>query len=304
VIPAFIAAYTNQNTNTIAQVDFVDGTRDFNFNNRFLLPKPNWQLKYDGLNKLPWFKEYISSFSIQHGYKSTLTVNNYGLNPEYNSLATSGDPGAIYSEIGPAKNANYFTRWLIPDVRISEQFSPVFGLNFKTKSDYTGGVEYRKARDLTLSVDVGELIETNSAEFIVDVGTILKDVNIGFLTGDRRGSKKTRPNSKSKDILDSVTGANNGSGVNDKKSKTLELKFAFSYRDDETKVHDLNKGLYSPEDQRGTTSWILSPSAEYGINKNLALRWYLDYNRTKPKISSSFPRTTFESGFVVRFKLQ
>ncbi len=309
LIPAFIAAYTNGDAEKVAEVDFVNGTRNLNFNEQFLLPKPNWKVKYDGLNKLPWFKDYISNFSVEHGYKSTLSVSNYNLNPEYNSLATSEDPlETIYSETGPPKNANYFTRWIIPDVKISEQFAPVLGINLKTKSDYTLGAEYRKSRDLILSVDVGELIETSSSEIIFDVGTILKDINIGFLTGDRKGKgKKRASSSKAKELIDNVTKGSGNRGVNDKKARTLELKLAFSYRDDETRIHDLNKdklNAYDSDAQRGTTSYILSPSAEYAINKSLAIRWYLDYNKTTPKVSSSFPRTTFESGFVVRFKLQ
>ncbi len=299
IIPAFIAAYTDADPRETSQIDFVtDPRNDWRF-----LPLPNWTISYNGLSKLPWFKDRLSSFRIDHGYKSTLTINNYNLNPEYDFA----DP---YGDIREA-NGNYFTRWEIPEIAISEQFSPIIGFSMKTKKEYTLEFQYRRTRDLVLSTSVGELRESNSTEFVFGTGAVLEDINIGFLTGDRKGKRKKRPGRENEDeendddkLLNTLgNSGRQGRGVNNNKPRTLTLNFDMSYRDNETLIHDILTETPTDMSTRGTTNIIVSPSAEYTITQQLALRYYLDYSYTRPKVSNSWPTTTFETGFVIRFKL-
>ncbi len=297
IIPAFIAAYTETNPLNSLQVDYVMNPRD----NWKFLPRPNWQISYKNLNKLPWFKDRLKSFKIDHGYKSSLTINNYNLNPEY----TIDDP---YSEIREV-NGNYFTRWEIPEIAISEQFSPIVGFSMKTLSDYTLDFQYKKSRNLALSTAVGELRESSSTEFVFGAGTVLEDINIGFLTGDRKGKKKKKradddKDKDGKDVLGALNSGNRqGRGINNNKPRTLTLNLDFSYRDTDELIHDILTENPTNESVRGSTIIILSPSAEYAITNQLSLRYYFDYSNNRPKNINTFETTSIETGFVVRFKL-
>ena len=64
LVPAFISAYTGKDVNSFDQ--------DWSLFKVF--PRPNWTLTYNGLNKLPWFKDIFQNVSLTHGYKSRLQV--------------------------------------------------------------------------------------------------------------------------------------------------------------------------------------------------------------------------------------
>ncbi|MEL6846523.1 MAG: cell surface protein SprA, partial [Bacteroidota bacterium] len=75
LIPAFLSAYNKKDVNTIAVSD--DYANSILFDIRRTLPRPNWRLSYNGLSKLPGLKDIFSSVSINHGYRSTMTVNSF-----------------------------------------------------------------------------------------------------------------------------------------------------------------------------------------------------------------------------------
>ncbi|MEK0750836.1 hypothetical protein OSH65_25815, partial [Mycobacterium ulcerans] len=67
LIPAFLAAYAGkdpkkvplvgQNNNSIRTNPFKD-----------IIPLPNWRLTYTGLNKVPFFRKFLSNLTISHAY--------------------------------------------------------------------------------------------------------------------------------------------------------------------------------------------------------------------------------------------
>jgi cell surface protein SprA len=65
ILPAFIAAYTDQNPESV-RLNIFDA-----------MPRVNWRLQYNGLSRIPLFKEIFQNFSLTHGYRSTLAVNNF-----------------------------------------------------------------------------------------------------------------------------------------------------------------------------------------------------------------------------------
>ena len=68
LLPSFLAAYHGTDPEKVSTGAFRD------------IPIPNWQLKYTGLMKLPWFKKNFKRFSVQHGYTSSYTVNQFNTN--------------------------------------------------------------------------------------------------------------------------------------------------------------------------------------------------------------------------------
>jgi cell surface protein SprA len=285
-IPAFIAAYTRQSAFDVP----LDQQKEFS--DKFYLPKPNWQLNYNGLSKLKMFKKMFSNITIKHGYNSTIRINNFQSSPNYNT----NDP---FVELSP--NNNYYSRLEIPAVSIQEQFVPVLGLSVKTVKDLKVDFEFKVTRSLELGIT--QLRENKSKEIVVGGGYIVKNFK-AF-----KGKKKARKNKRGKDKEEEDAGAGNGllsKLAKDKgtaaKGRDLRINFSYSLRDDISQIYDLLTGIDAQAD-RGNKTVTLNPTVEYDVNKNLALRFYFDYSKITPRTSLSFPVTTIRSGVTLRFSI-
>ncbi|MCB9283235.1 MAG: cell surface protein SprA [Lewinellaceae bacterium] len=284
LIPAFISAYSGQDPNQIPV------STDYTSVLKTMLPRLNWNLTYNGLSKLPMFKDILSNFSLRHGYKSTLTVNDF----QTDLLFSPDAPGRLNPETG-----DYYSRFEIPSIVISEQLSPLIGIDIRTKNNISLRVDMKKSRNLQLSFLDNGLNETKASEYVVGFGYRMKEVQLPFL--------KKFQNSKQKDdsLTPSSGGRQNlgrgGGGSSPRNNGDLDISFDFSLRDDVTTRYLLDQPVSEPT--RGTRAVSISPAAEYQVNKQLALRLFFDYRRTVPKISQSFPITNTSAGIVVRFTL-
>jgi cell surface protein SprA len=288
VVPAFIAAYTGRDVKT--------SNRNL-FNER---PSVNWRLSYNGLAKLPGLKDKFNNISITHGYKSSLTVNSYRTSQFYDvAQPQKARIGSPYE---------YYSQYDIPVVAISEQFSPLLGIDMSFKSGANFGVQYRKSRNLGLSLSDTRLQETKTSEIQVKFGHRIKNVYIKMLDINFDSNAKKKPVKKKADDLTAPSTdptadpkAKKKKEPKPKRGNDLVLNFDLSFRDDITENHLLGQGTDVPS--RGSQTFRLSPSATYTINKRLDLRFYVDYNRIIPYTTAAFPSTTATGGFVVTFKL-
>jgi cell surface protein SprA len=284
LIPAFIAAYTDADPNTVKI-----GTNNL-FNRR---PALNWKLNYNGLSKVGKLNKIFSSVQISHGYKNTLTVSQYNTDIFYNANQPQKD------EI----NANYIARFEIPQIVISEAFQPLLGLDMKFKNGMTIKADFKKSRTLAMSFVDYNLNETNATGYAGGFGHRIKNVDIPFLTGSKKGKSSSSKKSKKKkgETPTPAPTAGPGGGSGNSQVHDLNIKFDFEYRDDVTKVHSVQRPQAQPS--RGTTTWSINPSVDYQLNRRLALRLFVDYRKTVPKTSQSFPITSVSSGVTVQFKL-
>lgn len=290
VVPSFIAAYTGQDP-TEVNLDIIQETSQWNY-----LPKPNWSLNYRGLNKLPMFKNIFKTINIKHGYKSVFGINRYNSDPQYDALSNQGNLNEIKVASG-----NYFTRWEIPSIQINEQFSPIIGIDLQTQNNINLNFEYKKSRQLELYTTVAELNEQLSTEFVFGAGFQFEDVNIGFLTGEKKNKKKRSRTQSASQKAGGLASVLDTGDANFKRKLICDISMSFA--DNITYAHDLRNDVLNPLAVRGTKQFRISPSIEYDINKNLSLRWYSEYGRTTPWVTPPFPVTNFETAFVVRFKL-
>jgi cell surface protein SprA len=287
LIPAFISAYAGIDPQkTRLQV--------FDY-----FPLPNWRLNYSGLSKLDAFKNVFSRFSLTHGYKSALTVNNYTTDLDYDRE----DPFSIsnYNRL----TSDYFTRLEIPAVVISEQFTPLLGVDMSFKNGMTARLDWKKSRNLALGLLDNQLIENNTKEIAFGFNYVMKDVYIKFLDVGRkqREAAEKRKKKKGDDKEDDNKGPitiNFGQG-NKKVSKDITFGFDVSVRDDKTINRQLDRNEKVPT--RGSKTIRVSPTINYIMNQNMTLRLFFDYNRTIPVVSSSFPQTRTAGGLVVSFSL-
>lgn len=290
LVPAFLAAYTNQDPNSVT-LDLEADVKSLSY-----IPRPNWNFRYDGLNKLPWFKDKFSSFTIEHGYTSMLRVNNFYSDVEF-------DTANPYEDIKP--NGNYYSRLEIPFIQISEQFNPVIGVRLKTRKDLNIDFEYKTSRTLDLSVNVAtELTEVKKSEYVFGFGYTIKDSK--FLKKKNKGRNSRGTRGGQSDEPDTQSGASRGSrrggNVSSTRGSDMTIMFTFSYIDDITLVHELDFGN-AESVTRGNKTLSFSPTVDYILNDNLTLRGFVEYSGTIPYVSDSFVRRNINGGIMLRMTL-
>ena len=278
LIPAFISAYTETDPMAVETDIFK------------LKPRPNWQLNYNGLSKVPLFKDLFSSVSLTHGYRSSLSVNSYNTDYDFNP--------------DPTQNINistgdFYSRFEIPAVALTEQFSPLLGLNIRTRNDISLRVDMNKSRNLTLTFTDNQLNETNRTDYVIGFGYPLRNVNIPFLQ-PKKNKRKSRRNQQEQAEEDKD---GNNPGGQKKKGNDMEIKFDFSFSDNQSLIHKFDTEA-DPQASRGTKQIRISPAIDYTLSETLTLRFFFDYNRTIPYTSLSYPITNINSGITVQFALQ
>ncbi len=271
LIPAFLSAYNGTDVNEVSVDDI-----------RKILPMPNWKLTYNGLTKLKMFKKYFSSFSLTHGYQSKLTVNSFATDLRFQEDPDQKDPNS----------QNFYASFQIPTILITEQFSPLIGIDFRLKNDLSGRFNYKRSRNLSMSFLDYQLSESTTEDLTLGFGFRLKNITPSKLNPFKKKGAANKPKDKTNFSFDF--------GKTIPKNE-MEFKFDFSYRDDRTVNHILDQDNHVAT--RGMKTIRISPSIDYILNNRLTFRLFFDYNRTIPAVSSSFPVTNTRGGLTVRFSL-
>jgi len=168
-LASFLAAYTEKDPETVSLDVFK--TR----------PKVNWRLTYNGLARVKGMDEIFSSFSLTHSYKSTLTINSFNTNLLYNGPQTI-NPGT----------QSFYSKLVIPDLVISEQFSPLLGIDARLKNEMSIRVSLSKTRNLGMSFVDNTLAERNSEEWSVGYGYVIKNVDLLQYFGGKKRKSSSR----------------------------------------------------------------------------------------------------------------
>lgn len=287
IVPSFLAAYEGKDV-TNYELDIEKRTSE-----RFRIPAPSWQLRYDGLKDLPWFKDILSSFNLTHGYKSTMKVNQFNSIPNYINQDFNNPNVDLLFDNGD----NYYTRLEIPTLSIIEQFAPLLGISFKTKSDMNFDFQYRKGRQLNLALQT-ELRETRNSEIVIGFGYTIKDFK-GFFGG---GQQKRRSRRTQEDTQQQAKNSGRGT-VTSSRGRNLKINVDFSVRDDISYVFNFLDTATEPQPERGIKEISINPNIDYDLNENLTMRFFLQYRKSLPKTSLSYNTTNVNGGITMRFKL-
>jgi cell surface protein SprA len=258
LLPAFLSAYQGSNPDKVS----TDAFRD--------IPIPNWQLKYTGLMKIPWFKKMFRRFSIQHGYRSRYTINQFRTNLDYTPGVRSEDyinqPDEALDQAGNFKNETLYS-----NINLEEQFSPLIRLDFEMKNSIKVLAEIKTDRLLSLSFDNNLMTEIQGAEYTLGLGYRVKDLRIrSSLAGPKQIIKSD-----------------------------LNMRADISVRDNKTIIRYLD--LENNQITAGQTIWGLKYTADYAFSKNLTAIFYFDYTFSDFAISTSFPQTSLRSGITLRY---
>lgn len=255
LIPAFLAAYSGQNVDNI-DLNPVRST-----------PLPNWNITYDGLSKIPFFKKIFNSFTINHAYRSNYTISNISTN-------LLRDIELEDSDIPLNNNGDIMAQDQINAVTLSEQFSPLIGFNSKLKNNTTIKIEYKRDRNVSLGLTNSQITETHGSEWIVGTGYIIKDLKLKFL---KVGPRRVSPVSN------------------------LELRGDLGIRDNVTVIRQIIQGVnQATAGQRVTTVKL---SADYQVSDRVQTKLFYDLNMSRFKTATAYPITTHQFGLSVRLNL-
>jgi cell surface protein SprA len=282
LIPAFLAAYTGTNPQKIGLMNENGGGVTSNPFAGYL-PKPNWHITYTGLSKVPFFSKIFTSFNLSNAYTSSLSMGTFNSNLNYADPLGYGMPGFVDTTTG-----NFVPYYQVPNITITEQFSPLLGIDMTFVNQMKAKVSYSRSRTLSLSLIDYQLSESQSTE--IDVGWGIKYSNVGLPFGWKvPGNGKTAPNGPAGSI-------NAKKGSND-----LTLQLDVSYRNDAMSSSYLDQNTSLPTG--GQKVVRIDPSINYVLNNRINLKFFFDEQRTTPAISTTPPIVTTKGGLTIRIAL-
>ena len=264
LIPAFLAAYTGDNASTVSLSPFP----------RNLMP--NWRIDYSGLTRVGFFKDVFQSVTISHAYQSIYAVTNYSNSLQFN------DPNVLQLDrniedynrtyYGAFRDDNLLPVYIISQVMISEQFSPLVGVNVRTKSRVTANFQYKTKRDVALNISNAQITELNSKDVTFELGFTKNNMKLPFKSQGRTIVLKNDVTFR----LNTTIG----------ETKTIQRKM------DELDVVT-----------NGNINFQLRPNVSYTVNQKLTVQLYFERNSNEPLITTSAPRTQTRFGAQIRFSL-
>ena len=263
LIPAFIAAYTGRSAETVNLSPFP------------AIPFPNWRVDYSGLNKLEGLKDIFQSITLNHAYSSTFSVVNYTNSMEYSNVGIN-NPIEDYNNGQFASQTNakgeLIPVYVISQVMISEQFAPLVGVNFRTKSKLNLRFEYKTKRDLALNISNSQITEMNSKDWSAEVGYTKANMKLPF--------------------------KDNGRVITLKNDITFQLNMSIANnRTIQRKIEEVNTIT------NGNINFQLRPNVSYVINQKLRIQGYMERSVNEPLVTNSFRRSTTRGGIKIIFNL-
>lgn len=251
LIHSLKAAYGGFDPNTIPLQDFPT------------IPLPNWRINYSGLTQYAFIRQYFRNLSINHSYRSTYNVASFTANLLYAEDA-NGNP------IVKDANNNYINRFQIQTVSITEQFAPLVGFDATLKNSLLVKVEYKKDRNISLSLNNNQITEIKGHEFVIGTGYKFKNIKFPI-------KMKKQP-------------------VSD-----FDLKTDFSIRTN----NNIIRQIVDETNQLtgGQRVFTIKITGDYKLSDKLTLRIFYDKVRTIPFISTTFPTGNTNFGFALRFML-
>ncbi len=249
---SFLAAYSDENPNSIDIGDFTK-----------LMPMPNWNVTYDGLSKLPFFKKYFRAFTINHRYRSTFTVGSYTRNQNFQEEA--GNP--YVRDV----NENFIVSRQLSTASISESFSPLINVDMTWNNSLLTRLELRQDRNVSMSFSNNQVTEVKGKEYILGLGYKVANLKLPFKVGKIE------------------------------RSSDLDLRADLSIRDNRTIIRRIVENRN--ELTAGQRIFSIKFTADYKFSNKLNLRLFYDRVANTPLISSTFPTANTNAGISLRFTL-
>jgi len=235
-----------------------------------LLPIPNWRVNYTGLMRLKPIRKRFTAFNMTHGYTNTLTIA--GVQTNMLRLQKMQDKPSQPFPIDA--NGDILANRQIGQMTMTEAFSPLIGVDVRTKTNASFKLEIGKNRQVAMSLANNQITESKAYDMTVGVGYIVRDLK--FTLVDQEGQ---RTNIQS----------------------NLELKLDVRVSDNQTVIRRIYENFNQPTaGQRRTT---IKFTADYRLSRRLTAQYYFDQTISTFKTSMAFPTNQWQSGIAFRLNL-
>ena len=233
---------------------------------------PNLRLTYTGLGKIPSLKKLVRNISISSGYKSSYIVGGYTSNILYDDKNGDGftserDTASLYN--------NFVSKYNYNGITLREAFSPLINIDVTLKNSVQIRFEIKKDRTINLSTRSLQVMEIRGQEFTLGLGYTFKQLRVPFQ------NKKNRKAIKS----------------------DFKVRADFSIRKNLSITRQLDTRINPNNPTNGQSTLSVKLTGDYKLSRKLTLRLFLDYISNKPVISLSYPNSTTNGGFSIRFNL-
>jgi cell surface protein SprA len=269
-VPAFIAAYTDQDPLKVGLLDQKNRRVNDNPFKRYL-PKPNWRLTYNGLSRMPGLDRIFTNFSITHGYSSNLSMNNFT-----SALLYADDFGYGYPSFVDTISNNFVPFFIVPNLTISERFSPLIGIDVQMTNQLSFKVDYGRSRTISLSLIDFQVSEVRSVEITVGAGWRKRGLKLPFKVPFTKNDSKTLSND-------------------------LSFRFDMTYRDNATSNNILDQRNTIPTGGQKILS--INPSIDYVLNNRVRLRLFFEQTRVVGYIATPPPVVNTRAGLQINISL-
>ena len=185
-----------------------------------------------------------------------------------------------YPSFYDTSSKNFVPYFLIPNISIQEQFSPLVGVDMTFTNQLQAKFEYTKTRQLSLSLNDYQLSEVRSTEYVIGAGYRKKGLK---LLGGLR--------------LPSFLSKNKSSKLDNE----INFRIDFRIRDNITSNSRLDQDNNFATG--GSKEISISPTIDYFLSNKVNIKLYYDQRRIKPYISSSAPSTNTRAGIQIRISL-
>ena len=264
LIPAFLAAYTGQDPRKISTNPFLD----------IMSILPNWRISYDGFSRITWVKEHFKTVTFTHAYTCKYGIGGYTSFQNWSPINDEDNTALGFIRQNVTNIPLVSSPFSFASVSLTEQFSPLFGVNTVLKNSVTTKLEWRKQRNMALNVTSLQLIEGSTDEYVVGAGYILKDFNVILKL---KSNKQTQV------------------------KNDLKISADLSIKDIKTLIRKLEEDLTQPS--MGSKVFSLKVMADYVFSSKMNIQLFFDRQATTPLISSSFPVSTTNFGISFKFML-
>ena len=274
LIPSFIAAYTGQDPNSVGLIKQNNPNIKSNpF--RAIIPRPNWKIDYNGLNRVKPLDKVFTNFTLTHAYTGNLSMNGFTSALLYQDVSKYGYPSFF-----DTSSKNFVPYFLVPNITIQEQFSPLVGVDMQFINQFQAKFEYSKTRQLSLSLNDYQLSEVRTTEFLIGGGYRKKGLKL--LGGIK---------------LPKFLSKNNSSTLDNE----INFRVDFRVRDNVTANSRLDQENNFATG--GSKEISFSPTVDYFLSRSVNIKLYFDKRKVLPYISSSAPTTNTRAGVQIRISL-
>ncbi len=257
LIPAFLAAYSGTSPEKVSLSPFPSA--------KFMMP--NWRIQYSGVvNKIQGLKDVMKSMSITHDYRSTYSVGSYISNLNYR---TENDG---FSYVLNADN-NFLPKYDIATININETFNPLFDIDITWLNNVTSRFEYRKTRNVMLSLTNNQAMELYNNEASLGLGYRFENMKMFVKT---KSSQKMLNND-------------------------LNVRADLTYGKNKTVLRKLIEE--NNQITAGQESFSVKFSADYNLSEVFIVRLFYDRILNNPFISNAYRTTNANFGVTFRFTL-